>query len=148
MTIKNCKKLKIENYIKDGKGMRSAKKFLDNVAVEFVKENRNFFNYFGSLAYAYREKQLHSTMIPAIYKVSNNIFTEIPTYKANSKNLGRIGYGVYYGNTIFLIELKHSYYGLSANKFRESSLKKWKTSIEQIKSINQTEHLKYSKKTI
>ena len=145
MTIKNCGKLEVESYIKDGKGMRNTKEFLNNLAKEFVKENRNFFDYFGDLAYTYREKQLHSTMIPTIYKVSNNIFTEIPTYRKDSENLGWIDYGTYYGNTLMLIELKHSYYGLNSNKFRKSSINEWETSLNQIESIDDMAHLKYNK---
>jgi hypothetical protein len=146
INIPNGGKIDIFSNIVDGKGRRNTKDFLKSFSKEFVKENINFNHYFYDLAYAYREKQIHSVTIPAIHKVANNIFTEIPVYRDNSSNLGWIDYGVYYGNSLLLIELKHSYFGLQSNKLRNSSMKEWLTSLEQINSLSNTEHLKIKQK--
>ena len=146
ITVKNSGYIFVENRIKDGKGMRNTKEFLNEFVINFAKENRNFFDYFNDLAYRYREKQLNSVIVPAIYKITNNIFTEIPTYRKNKKNLGWIDYGTYYGNTLILIELKHSYIAVNNDKLRETSLSEWKTSIEQIESLVDVDNLKLAKK--
>ncbi|SFV90363.1 hypothetical protein MNB_SV-4-118 [hydrothermal vent metagenome] len=135
-------KIVTKHNIPNSKGVGDIKEFLVAFTKAFAKESRNFFNYFEDLVYAYREKQLHSVTVPAIYKITNNIFTEIPFYRDKKENLGWIDYGVYYGNTLLLIELKHSYYGLNANRFRDSSIKEWETSLNQIKSLKNTDYLK------
>ncbi len=139
--------------LKDGLGMRNTKEFLDALFSGFQTKSEKFYNIVGDIPYAYREQQLHSILIPVIDQLDGTdaIFVEQPTTRVKSSgesnnSHGWIDYWVSYGETVFLIELKHSYCGYSSPKLRDSSVKEWLTAIEQIKVIDKKQ-LYDSKKT-
>jgi len=147
LKIKNCGKIYLEDNIKDGIGKRNSKIFLNDVSIEFAKKSKQLFDMTGELIYYYREKQLHSVFVPIIDKLGDAIITEIPTIR-NKDNYGWIDYWVKYASTIFLIELKHSYYNLQNNELRDSSLKEWQIAINQINSIKNDDIFKVNNENI
>ena len=139
MIIRNAGHINIIDNIADGLGMRNAKFLLHELSSEFTKKSRSFFDYTNDLPYIYREKQLHSIIIPILSNIADVVLTELPTNRKSEHNknetFGWVDYWVKLGNTIFLIELKHSYFGFKSQQLRKSSLNKWSTAIEQINNI-------------
>ena len=140
IVVRNCGKINIEHSIEDGQGMRNTKSLLKNLSIEFAKRSRMFFDASGNdLPYIYREKQLHSILVPLLWDIGDVVMTEAPTHRLSDfdkeEKYGWIDYWVKKGTTIFLIELKHSYFGYKSDKLRDTSLQKWKDALEQIKKI-------------
>ncbi len=139
MTIRNAGDINIVDNINDGIGMRNARKLLNDLSKEFARKSRNFFDYTGDLPYIYREKQLHSVIVPILSNIADAVLTELPANRKLKKHkdetFGWIDYWVKAGSTIFLIELKHSYFGYKSQKLRKSSLKEWTTALKQINNI-------------
>jgi len=130
----------IEFYdeIEDGIGSRTSREFLKQLFVDFSKKCRTYFDVTGDLPYIYREQQIHSVLVPVIDNIADAILVECPTNRKDrgyDPSHGWIDYWVKYGNTIFLIELKHSYNGLKSNGFKEKSKEEWKTANKQLKQI-------------
>lgn len=146
IVVRNCGKINIEHSIEDGQGMRNAKSLLKDLSIEFAKRSRMFFDASGDLPYIYREKQLHSILVPALWDLSDLVMTELPVYRLSNSNkdkkFGWVDYLVKKGNTVFLIELKHSYFGYHAKELRKTSLKEWNTAIEQINNIEKPEQFR------
>ena len=137
----------LKNQIIDGKGKRNTKEFLEILIKKFAKKTESLFDITGELIYYYREQQLHSIFVPVIDEIADAIITEMPVDRNNS-NYGWVDYWIKYGSTIFLIELKHSYFNITSNKFRDSSKKEWETAIKQIKSLNKVNYLKTNNENI
>ena len=153
ITIREAGKMSFNDNIDDGQGMRNAKKFLKDLSVEFAKRSRMFFDASDNdLPYIYREKQLHSILVPLLWDISDVVMTEAPTHRLSDSDkeekFGWIDYWVKKGTTIFLIELKHSYFGYSSNKLRDSSLQKWKDALEQIEKISDPESFAKSENVV
>lgn len=140
VTIREAGKMSFNDTILDGRGMRNAKKLLKDLSIEFAKRSRVFFDASGDLPYIYREMQLHSVLVPILWDTNDLVMTELPVYRLSDsdedKQYGWVDYLVKKGNTIFLIELKHSYFGYKSNKLRKSSSKAWEKAIEQINKID------------
>ncbi len=140
-TLKNIGKLQVIDKIQDGAGKRIAKDFLRQLLEEFSRcsfRHIDFFDY-GIAPFAYREKQVHSVIAPAISKITKNAFLmECPVNREWSKkekkledNAGWLDYWCRYREFDFFIELKHSYfkYGKSV---RKDTKEKWGQSVEQL----------------
>lgn len=139
MYIRNVGNIEFIDELTDGLGIRNSRDFLTKLSIEFAKKSRNYFNITGDLPYIYREQQLHSIIIPILDNIADAHLAECPTDRTKGSEVsshGWIDYWVKYGNTIFLIELKHSYHGLSnTSGFRKKSLQEWETANEQLKNI-------------
>lgn len=139
VTVRNAGYINIVDSIPDGSGMRNSKKLLNELSKEFTIKSREFFDHTGDMPYIYREQQLHSVVVPILANIADVVLTELPTNRKIKNNIdetfGWVDYWVKLGSTIFLIELKHSYFGFKSSSLRKSSLKEWSTAIKQIKNI-------------
>ena len=146
LTIREAGKMSFNDTIMDGAGRRNAKKLLKDLSIEFAKRSRVFFDASGDLPYIYREMQLHSILVPILWDTNDLVMTELPVDRLSDidkdKQYGWVDYLVKKGNTIFLIELKHSYFGYTSDKLRKSSLNEWKTAIDQINNIDNPKQFK------
>ena len=135
----NIGEMKFTDELKDGKGIRIARSFLQDLAIGFAKKSRKYFDVTSDLPYVYTEKQLHSILIPIIDKLSEAFLVEKPTERKKvieKSSHGWIDYWVNYKNIIFLIELKYSCNGYSnISKLRNSSLKEWINANKQLDEI-------------
>ncbi len=141
-------RIKVVEKVKDGKGSRNTNTFLKDLFEEFAKRSDYIFEITdGDLPYAYREKQLHSVLVPSIDYISDALIVEYPTdRKQRGRQMpshGWIDYWVKYGNTVFLIELKHDYFGLKVSrsgnennkKLRKKTRKEWLCAIKHLEQI-------------
>jgi len=107
--------------------------FLLNITKEFAKESFKFYKEWNEFPFVYREKQVYSALIPAIYKHTQNIFLEQPFKSVNNKQRF-LDIVTSFKENIYFIELKHSYKS-KQNYLRDETIDKWKNAIKQIGSI-------------
>lgn len=138
ITIRNCGYLHTEYNFSNSSGMRNARAFLSEISEHFSKLCANYFDRVGELPFVYRERQISSIMISSIAKSSDALLSEQPVERTfeDKKYTGHLDYWVLYGNTVFLIELKHAW--LSASKIKTTKKAKdvWRDALKQIESIN------------
>lgn len=133
----------IRDEISDGPGMRNTRKFLQDFFNSFIKFSVKNFKVTDEYPFNYRERQAHSVLFPAIVDSSDAAFVEQPVNKRikNKTSSGRIDYWVAYGDSVFIIEAKHSWQRIRKNQIRKDSQNKWKKAYEQIKSVRKKEAL-------
>jgi len=120
--------------------LSSSREFLTRVFKEFSVKCIKFFEITDDLPYIYSEKQLHSILVPVIDNIADAILVEHPTSReikeSTTSSHGWIDYWVKSENIIYLIELKHSYSGLSdIVSFRKKLIDEWATANQQLEEI-------------
>jgi hypothetical protein len=140
-TIKNAGYFLEKNNLTQEDGMNKAAIFLQQIVEEFARACVKFYGVVEELPFIYRERQIHSMLLPAIAKVAQAAFVEQPiTRKIKRKSqYGWIDYWVYYEPFVFLIELKHGWHALNSQKIRGATYQCWKKAIEQTKAISKAE---------
>ncbi len=128
--MKNIGEIYFYDEIKDEANSRKSRKFLKRLFEDFAEKCKKYFDITEDLPYTYREKQLHSVLVPVIDNIADAILVEHPTSRKKrgyELSHGWIDYWVKCGNIIFLIELKHSYSGLKSKEFKKNHKKngKW-----------------------
>jgi hypothetical protein len=123
-----------KDFLKDGNGVRSTRKFLQTIIKLFAEESFQFYDYWGEFPFIYSEKQVNSVVIPAIHKYTNNIWLEQP-FKKTKGNQRFLDIATTKGKNIYLIELKHSWNSKN-NNIAKYTDNEWEKAIEQIKDIN------------
>jgi len=122
-----------EIKIKDDFNIKDVNTFFRKVIDNFAKESFLFYREWGEFPFVYRERQVNSVLIPAIYKYTKTIWLEQP-FK-NDGNIQRfLDIATAKGSNIYLIELKHTFNSKS-QKIDERTLNEWDTAIEQISTI-------------
>lgn len=139
-TIRGAGKVCFIKEIPDGPQVRITNDFLDQTIRNFTKLSAKYYDCVGDMAFAYREKQLHSVLFSSIAAVADAAFLEQPTTRkcneSKSERMGWIDYWCFYRNTIFLIEVKHEFNSALNGITREQGRIKWQEAIKQIKNIN------------
>ncbi len=107
--------------------------FLSNIIQRFIKESFKFYEEWNEFPFVYRERQLYSALIPAIYSYTNNIWIEQPFKSLQSKQRF-LDIVTSLEENIYFIELKHSYKS-KQNTLRKDTIEKWENAIKQINSI-------------
>ena len=132
-----------ETRIPDGEGKRVLKKFLKNLIIEIasntVKQIRTT-EYPPS--FAYREKQLHTVIAPAMDKIAENFLMESPVNRNWSQSdenksdaHGWVDYWCEYKNYIYYIELKHGFKAYKSKQIRISVKEDWEIAYNQLDSL-------------
>lgn len=129
------------NYLPSTEGMSQVSEFLSRVVQEFAQTCVTFEQVVGELPFTYRERQTQSVLLPAIAKVAQAAFVEVPVSRKIKRELrsGRLDYWVYYEPYVFLVEVKQSWQLIGSSKIRESTQGTWKKAFEQLKSISKAE---------
>lgn len=116
----------------DAVNVKEIQNFLKEFTNAFAEETINFHEYWGMLPFTHREKQVNSVVVPAMHKITKNVWLEQP-FKAGAEQRF-LDIATVYGDNIYLIELKHSW-----NSKKEDIAKKtdseWETAIEQIADL-------------
>ena len=113
----------------------SVRGFFDELHNDFAKETINFYEQWGLLPFSYSEKQVNSIIIPAIYKITKNIWLEQPFKIGDRQRFLDIA-TTHEGNT-YLIELKHSWNSKNENISKRTN-KEWETAIDQIATLRKS----------
>ncbi len=132
--MKNKVEIDTKDLLEDNIGIRSTRKFLENIIELFAKESFQFYNIWGEFPFIYSEKQVNSVIIPAIHEYTSNIWLEQP-FKKVKNNQRFLDIATTKGKNIYLIELKHSWNSKTEGVAKYTD-KEWEKAIEQISDIN------------
>ena len=125
--------MKYEITIKDNYNDVEVNTFFREVIENFAKESFAFYEEWGEFPFVYRERQVNSALIPAIYRYTNTIWLEQP-FKNDNDGQRFLDMVTAKENNIYLIELKHTF-NSKTQKIDERTWKEWDTAIEQIFTI-------------
>lgn len=120
---------------------RTVLEFLDKLFIVFSKQATKYMNSISNdTPFAYRERQMHSLLAPAISNITDSFLMEQPLFRVCDKRKNRDGvdyrgwldYWCRYNNYDFFIEVKHGYSAYSSKIIREINRRKWEISITQL----------------
>ncbi|MCT7519180.1 MULTISPECIES: hypothetical protein [Aliarcobacter] len=120
--------------LSDDKGIRSLRKFLNEMIVNFSNETFSFYDVWGEFPFIYSEKQIHSILAPSIHQYTGNVWLEQP-FKDYKKNQRFLDIATTDRKNIYLIELKHSW-NSKTDKTNKRLADEWEIAIKQIDDIN------------
>lgn len=124
----------INSEIQDGIGIRVTKDFLENMKIGFIEVAKSYINVTNEAPFAYREKQLHSIIAPAMSKFTDAFLMECPINRhfRKPRNLERekdyfgwVDYWARYRGFDFLIEIKHGFESVKSFKLKQNNIEKW-----------------------
>ena len=126
--------IKASDTLKDEQGINDIRNFFDQVIESFAKESFRFYKIWDEFPFVYRERQVNSVLVPAIYKYTKTVWLEQP-FKKRGEDQRFLDIVTADKNNIYLIELKHSF-NSRTEYIRESTDKEWEKAIEQISDVN------------
>jgi hypothetical protein len=128
----------------DGLGKRVTREFLDQIIVEFARQCEKYMTITGEAPFAYRERQLHSFIAPALSKCLEIFLMEAPVNRKWSEqdiqqpdSHGWVDYWCYLRNIVLLIELKHTFCSFRSGKPTKDLQAAWQKAIHQLDAIKQ-----------
>lgn len=142
---------KVVHTMKDGEGIRVMNKFLKSLVNDIAKNA--YEQTIGNMLippFAFKERQLHTIIAPAINKNSDYFLMESPV-KRNWKNVdinlknnhGWVDYWTCYKEYDYYIEVKHGFRAYNSHKVRDCELKKWNKACCQLNTL--TDEIEYQK---
>lgn len=123
--------------LSDGPGMRKSREFLQRVARAFARSCTSYCDSTGEVAFAHRERQIHSVLLPSVSNVANAALMEQPVVRRvrRESRHGWVDYWAQYGSAVFLIEVKHAYCSAVSNRVRSVTQRAWSEALEQLRRI-------------
>ena len=133
----------IFHKIKDGNGSRITNKYLRTIIEEIARNSSKQLIETNLIPpFAYREKQFHTVMAPAISKVSDYYLMESPVQRNwsrldinTSDQHGWVDYWSSYKNYDYYIELKHGFRAYQSKVIRQTEIEKWEEACLQLESL-------------
>jgi len=129
------------------KGYQFINDFLEKFVFLFIKSNYKYSSNTGDLAFEYEERQLHSTILPALYELTDACLREQPIKRRYTKDKyvsdGYVDYWAILNGHPLLIEIKHKIKRTSYSGYGEIQLK-WQNMVNQLNEIKKNE-IKYFK---
>jgi hypothetical protein len=117
---------------------------LPALAKEFASRSRRFHAIAGELPFAYSERQLHTTLLPAIDALSDVAFMEQPLQRSKARGwkeprdrFGWVDYWVSLADAVVLLEVKHAWMSCRSNVVTVKTRQKWRTCADQLSSIRE-----------
>lgn len=144
ITLRNIGKINVINEIGDGVGRRVASDFLQNFIIEFAKQATTYINVTYDAPFAYRERQLHSIIAPALSNFTDSFLMEHPIQRKwirrrkdeLNEYTGWLDYWCRYRYMEFFIEVKHDFGSYKSKNIRDTTFEKWDYMINtQLKRI-------------
>lgn len=120
---------------KENINVKNSQKFFEEFFTAFTEESINFYDQWGLFPFSYREKQVNSVVVPAIHKITKNVWLEQPFKIDNTQRF--LDIATVHKNNIYLIELKHSWNSKNDN-IAKTTDKEWETSIDQIATLKRS----------
>lgn len=133
-----------EARIPDGEGIRVIKKFLRNLTIEIAKNTaKQIKTTEYPPSFAYREKQLHTVIAPAMDKVADNFLMESPVnrnWSLSSEDKtdahGWVDYWCEHNDYCYYIEIKHGFKAYKSQKIRTNVKEDWDIAYKQLESLS------------
>jgi len=135
----------IDSSLKNGQGVRITNEFFSRLIEEFAKQSTLYIRATNEAPFAFKEKQLHSIVAPALSKYTKAFLMEPPVNRRWSSiskedledSHGWIDYWCYYRNIVFLIELKHGYLSSISGQVTQNVKDSWEIAIKQLYVIKE-----------
>ncbi len=146
--IRNCGELGIEFNDIRGHGARVTTEFLRELIQHIVARSTRYYDETGCVGvpehvFAYRERQLHSVVCPAIADITACFLVENPLNRkpaGEAEYRGSADYWIYYRDYSFLMELKHTYCAYTrVDDPRKSIARKFTRALEQLRNVRKEE---------
>ncbi|WP_080831877.1 hypothetical protein [Cohnella massiliensis] len=141
-TIRRAGSVTIFPSLPKGLGMNLTRDFLDQLICGFARQCEKYMTLTGEAPFAFRERQLHSFLAPALSQFSDLLLMETPVNrkwsdlnKKQADSHGWLDYWCLWRNIVLLIELKHSFCSLRSGIANQNLQSDWKKAIEQLDSI-------------
>lgn len=134
-----------DDKIDDAYASRVTRRFLNELSVEFANISdklcckANFLEY---PLFAYRERQVHTILSPALYHITDFFIHEAPAERENSRiydeddSHGWSDYVCNYNGFAYIIEVKHSHLSYRTLKVDSHTKHIWEHAIEQNQTSN------------
>lgn len=155
-TVRSAGYVGIVDQPSDGRLMRTARKFLRDTAEHFARVSATYCDIVGEPPFTYSERQIHSTLFPAIARAADAVFVEHPVQRrqmrasrdrcrtqpeSGGSSYGWVDYWVLCRSTVFLVEVKHTFRGVAACGPTLRLNRPWNEAIGQIEAITDDEAL-------
>jgi hypothetical protein len=143
--VRNIGHIHYNSNLYNGTGMRITNDLLSSIVEGFVRNTGKYILNTGEAPFAYKEKQLHSLIIPVMHNICDAVLSEAPIDRKWSSIVkeeafnshGWVDYWCYYRNLSFWIELKHSFISSRTGKITKRTLKEWNDAIDQLDVIQE-----------
>lgn len=124
----------VNDTLKREKGTKNLRSFFENIVKNFADESLKFYKVWNEFPFVYKERQVNSALIPAIYQYTKTIGLEQP-FKKRTGEQRFLDIVTHDQKNTYFIELKHTYNSIT-DTIATRADEEWKTAIEQIKDIN------------
>ena len=126
-----------------GDGRTKVHSFLNDFIQKFASHSERLYDKWNEYPFVYRERQLNALVFPALYEMKCDVFPELP-FKKKDGDQRFLDYYIEYNDSVYLIELKHSYQSYKSgidlnNRTKET----WHKGIEQIDHLTKSTVNKY-----
>jgi hypothetical protein len=154
-TIRNIGKVYSSDSIEDKYATRVTRKFLDELTIEFARVSNKLIgpaNFLEYPPFAYRERQIHTILSPALFNTTDFFILEAPANREKSKisdeddSHGWSDYVCNYNGFCYIIEVKHwplAYKTLTPDQHMKNL---WRNAIDQ-NTISEFDAKWYSKRS-
>jgi hypothetical protein len=153
-TVRSAGYVGIVDQPSDGRLMRTARRFLRDTVEQFARVSTTYCDVVGEPPFTYSERQIHSTLFPAIARAADAVFVEHPVQRKQARahrgrcrtqpgsdgsSHGWVDYWVLCRSTVFLVEVKHAFRGAAACGPTIRLNRPWNEAIGQIEAITDDE---------
>lgn len=146
-TIRRAGSVYTFSSLPKGSGMRVTKEFLDQLISGFARQCEKYMTLTGEAPFAFRERQLHSFLAPAMSQFTDLLLMETPVNRKWSEldlkqadSHGWVDYWCYLKNIVMLLELKHGFCSLRSGLATQRLINGWRKAIEQLDAIEEESH--------
>ena len=131
-----------------GHGSRAVWQFHQALVKNTAKYCQRFFDVAGDFPLAYRERQAHSVLLPAVFDSDAVALREQPIKRKKTSGKSEkitpdtpdgSGWSDYYiagKRFTCTMELKHGYHPLTSSALNQGLIKRWKSAVKQLEGID------------
>lgn len=122
----------------DGVGVRKMRSFFKSFVTNFADYSIRYHNKLGEFPFRYAERALTSAVLPSLIADQNNepfVFMEHP-FKNTGGNQRFLDFYVDYGDSLYLIEMKHRWNAYRTIDPDKKTFSRWNDCLDQIKDLH------------
>lgn len=139
--VQGCGYVSVKDDLVDSKGTRITRKLLSGTVRSFARRVRAFddaVKQAGNYPFAWREKQIHSILLPALSKNSTMLFSEQRVERGRGKTAkrGYLDYWILHRDVLILLEIEQGYQKLPIGTINANIQKKWSEAKRQINDFS------------
>jgi hypothetical protein len=117
-----------------GDSSKRTRALLEALVAGFASQCRRYHEATDDHAFAYRERQVHSALFPALREITATAFLEQPADRGKPR-LGRVDYWFIHGDREHFCEVKHGYARLGTQKAVHAECTAWTKMLDQLRAL-------------